>query len=525
MASAARPPCDEAAIRSSVSVQMESGCGLWVVAATILGSSMVFIDGTVVNVALPALQSSLHASLRDVQWVVESYALLLAALLLPAGSLGDLYGRRKVFALGTVVFAAASAWCGFAPDVKHLIVARALQGVGGALLIPQSLALISVSFPAEQRGRAIGTWSGFTSITAAIGPVLGGWLVQHGSWRAAFFINLPLAAIVVALTLWRVPESRSGAAQHVDWLGLVLTGAGLAGVTYALIESAPLAGIVGALLLLIFISWESRSSSPMLPLELFRSRNFTGSNLLTLLLYTSLNGVFFFFPINLIQVQGYSATEAGAALLPFVALMFLLSRWAGGLVSRFGPKLPLIVGPVIAAIGFALFGFPGIGGSYWTTYFPAVVTLGVGMVITIAPLTTTVMNSVPQERAGVASGVNNAASRVAAVLAIAVFGLILRIVFDRVLETQLQVLNVPAQTQQQIESQRSRLAAIETHDPRVRQAVKEAFISGYRSVAWIGAGLAVASSLCAMALIGDSRQTNTSARVATDGLKHSRADS
>jgi EmrB/QacA subfamily drug resistance transporter len=473
---------------------------------------MVFIDGTVVNVALPALQSSLNASLQDVQWVVESYALLLAALLLPAGSLGDMYGRRKIFAIGTVVFAVASAWCGLAPDIRHLVIARALQGIGGALLIPQSLALISVSFPAEERGRAIGTWSGFTAITAAIGPVLGGWLVQHGSWRAAFFINLPLAAVVVALTLWRVPESRSGSAQRVDWLGLILTAIGLGGITYALIQSAPLVGVIGALLLLVFISCESRSSSPMMPLELFRSRNFTGANLLTLLLYTSLNGVLFFFPINLIQVQGYSATAAGAALLPFVALMFLLSRWAGGLVNRFGPKLPLIVGPVIAAIGFALFGIPSIGGSYWTTYFPAVVTLGIGMVITIAPLTTTVMNSVPQERAGVASGVNNAISRVAAVLAIALFGLILRVVFDRVLDTRLQSLNVPAQTRQQVESQRGRLAAIETSDPQAHRAVKEAFISGYRSVVWIGAGLAVASSLCAMALIGSSQQTNMSAR-------------
>jgi EmrB/QacA subfamily drug resistance transporter len=473
---------------------------------------MVFIDGTVVNVALPALQSSLNASLQDVQWVVESYALLLAALLLPSGSLGDMYGRRKIFAIGTVVFAVASAWCGLAPDIRHLVIARALQGIGGALLIPQSLALISVSFPAEERGRAIGTWSGFTAITAAIGPVLGGWLVQHGSWRAAFFINLPLAAVVVALTLWRVPESRSGSAQRVDWLGLILTAIGLGGITYALIQSAPLVGVIGALLLLVFISCESRSSSPMMPLELFRSRNFTGANLLTLLLYTSLNGVLFFFPINLIQVQGYSATAAGAALLPFVALMFLLSRWAGGLVNRFGPKLPLIVGPVIAAIGFALFGIPSIGGSYWTTYFPAVVTLGIGMVITIAPLTTTVMNSVPQERAGVASGVNNAISRVAAVLAIALFGLILRVVFDRVLDTRLQSLNVPAQTRQQVESQRGRLAAIETSDPQAHRAVKEAFISGYRSVVWIGAGLAVASSLCAMALIGSSQQTNMSAR-------------
>jgi multidrug resistance protein len=336
MASIGKSPCDEAAILAGASGQVRAGGGIWVLAATILGSSMAFIDGTVVNVALPALQSHLQATISQVQWVVESYALFLAALLLVGGSLGDLYGRRKVFVIGVVFFAVASVCCGMAGNIEQLIIARSLQGIGGALLVPNSLALISSSFAPEQRGRAIGTWSGFTAITTAIGPLLGGWLVQHASWRWVFFINLPLALTVVAVAIWLIPESKIGnQSAKLDWLGAMLITIALGGIVYAFIESAPAAGSIGVIALIAFVILEARSSSPMLPLALFRSANFSGANLLTLFLYGALAAMLFFLPLNLIQVQGYTATEAGGAMLPLIILMFLLSRWSGGLLTRY----------------------------------------------------------------------------------------------------------------------------------------------------------------------------------------------
>jgi EmrB/QacA subfamily drug resistance transporter len=513
-----RSPCDEAAIRHGRAGQpCSEPARRWVLACAILGSSMAFIDGTVVNVALPAIQRDLDATVYELQWVVEGYALLLAALLLLGGSLGDRHGRRRVFAIGVAVFGAASFACALARDVHQLIAARAVQGVGGALLVPGSLALISATFGERERGRAIGTWAGFSGVAAAVGPVIGGYLVDRLSWVWAFLVNVPLALAVLAMAWWRVPESRDpDAAPRLDLRGALLATLGLGGVVFAFIE-APLRGwrspavlaasILGGVALAAFVVVERRDEAPMLPLRFFRQRNFTGANLLTLLLYAALGGGLFFLPLNLIQVHGYAASAAGAALLPFVLIMLVLSRWAGGLVDRPARK-PLVVGPLVAAAGFAALALPGTGGSYWTTFFPGIVVLGLGMTITVAPLTTTVMNAADPHAAGTASGINNAVSRVAGLLAIAMFGSLMAWAFDAGLQEGLGSAGVPPDIAALVEQQRGKLAAIELPPGIDRQAaaaaraaVSDAFVSGFRWIMAVSAALALCSSAIAAVFV------------------------
>ncbi|HEX2280185.1 MAG TPA: MFS transporter [Thermomicrobiales bacterium] len=519
-------PCDEQVIAHTVPVRpipCPKDVGRSVLIATVLASSMVFIDSSAVNVALPTLQRELGASAAQAQWVVESYALFLAALLLVGGVLGDRFGRKRIFVLGTVLFSATSVWCGLSPNIEMLIVARAAQGVAAALLTPASLAIISAAFSDEtERGRAIGTWSGFTAITAAFGPVLGGWLVENASWRWVFFINLPLAIVVVAVALRGVPESRDQGSGRLDIIGAVLATIGLGALVFGLIE-APVRGwgnpvvlaslLTGVIGLVAFIGAEAKVSSPMMPLELFRSPTFGGANLLTLLLYGAFGGALFWLPFNLIQVQEYSPTEAGAALLPAILILFALSRRTGALIGRYGARLPLTVGPCIVALAFLLFALPGTEGSYWTTFFPAAIVLGIGMAITVPPLTTAVMSSIPRHQAGTASGINNAVARTAGLIAIAVFGVIVTTVFNRELTSRLDATpNLSPETRQAVDTQRPDLAAArppEGTSPQIAAAIDEAvdasFVTGFRVAMVIGAVMAILGAAAAWKLLEGKR--------------------
>jgi len=494
----------------------------WALAVAVLGSGMAFLDGTVVNVALPVMQRSLGATVGQVQWIVEAYALLLASLVLVGGALGDRLGRRRVFSAGVVLFAAASAGCGFAPRIELLIAARAVQGVGAALLVPGSLAIISAAYPAEARGAAIGTWSAWSSITGAIGPVAGGWVASHASWRWLFFFNVPIATLVLVLAARQVAETRdTDASPHLDLAGAGLATMGLALIVYTLVDSGRTVGtargigaarsilllLAGVLTLVAFVAVEARQRSPMLPLSLFRSRTFAGTNLLTLLLYAALGGAMFFVPFNLIQVQHYSPAAAGASLLPLVLLVSTMSRWSGALATRIGPRPLLCGGPLLAAAGFALLALPTTGGTYWTTFFPGIVALGIGMGLTVAPLTTAVMGAVDSRHAGVASGINNAVARTAGLLAIAALGLLLVYRFNQVLDGALAPLSLSPSVASAVNMQRDRLGGADFSSvapslrPPLHAAFTSAYVAAFRTLMLASAGLASLSAIGGFVLV------------------------
>lgn len=488
--------------------------------ATIIASSMTFIDGTVTNVALPALQRGMNATITDVQWVIEAYALFLGALLLVGGSLGDQIGRKRVFVAGVVIFTLASVACGLAPTPTVLIAARAVQGIGGAFLVPGSLSIITATFDGAVRGRAIGTWSGFTAITTALGPVGGGWLIEHVSWRAVFFINLPLAVVVLVLAARYVAESKDPSrVGKIDWSGAILAVLALSGLVLGFLEwpnlgathplvLASLAASVLFLILLIVV--EHRARNPMLPLGLFSKRTFTLANLLTLFLYAALAEMFFLVPMQLIEVRGLSATAAGAWLLPFPVIMFVLSRWSGGLVGRIGPRIPLTAGPLISAVGLALFATLAGSGSTAPRILAAVITLGLGMAVTVAPLTTTVMDSVDGSHSGVASGVNNAVSRVAGLIAIAVFGVAVANVFESRVTARLKHVTMTTDARAGLNRELPKMAGASlgavpslSADVRreVRQAIDTSFDNAFRDAMFGAAALALLAALIGFAMV------------------------
>jgi EmrB/QacA subfamily drug resistance transporter len=488
-----------------------------ILTATILGSSLVFIDSTVVNVITPRLQTEFAATAGQIQWIVEAYLLFLSALILLGGALGDRYGRKRVFEIGTVIFIFASLACGISHSLIQMAVARSIQGIGGALLTPGSLAILNGAFPKEERGRTIGTWSGFSAMTAALGPVLGGWLADHASWRWVFLINLPLGLLTLYFTRRFVPEQcgemrSQSRAVKLDIRGALTSVLALMGITFGLIESSqfgpsgmtsprviiPLC--VGVLLFAFFFRTEAKRSNALLPLSIFHSRTFVAANLCTLFLYAALGSVFYFLPFNLIQIQGFTATETGAANLPFVIFLFLFSRASGGLYDRFGPRLPLTIGSIIVGVSFLLLGFlPGLHSSYWTKFFPELFLFGVGMSLCVAPLTSTVLGSVPVEHSGLSSGFNNAVARLAGLIAIAVMTTFVLASFQNHLGRRMESVDISASQKRSINHHATQLAAIAA-PPEAREQIKRSYLDSFRELMEVCCALSFGSAFVAFSL-------------------------
>ncbi|MEQ7155034.1 MFS transporter [Brevundimonas aurifodinae] len=481
-----RPPCEAGQVQSIAAgtPPLSASRKRAILAATVLGSSLTFIDGSALGVALPAIQRDLGAGPAAAQWISNAYLLTLGALVLTGGAAGDRFGRKRVFLIGVILFALASVACGLTPTAELLIVGRAIQGVGAALLTPGALALIGASFPPEERGRAFGTWAGAGALFGMAGPLVGGWLSDNADWRAIFWINVPLAALTVAVAA-RVPESRDPEARGLDVPGAVLAVAGLAALTWSLTAApdlgwtspAVLAGLAGGVGLLGGFLWaEAREAHPMMPLSLFRSSVFSGINLLTLLLYFALGGAMFFLHFDLIRVQGWSATEAGAAMLPFAVVMGLFSGLAGRIADRFGARLSLGVGPVLAGIGLLMLALPGRGAGYIDGPLAGMTVMAIGMTLAVGPLTGAVMGAVEPGKTGVASGVNNAVARVAGLLAVALLGVVLSAVFVALLDQP---------------DARATLGQVMAGDGGLEEAAIDAFHAAFRAVMTVSGACAI----------------------------------
>jgi EmrB/QacA subfamily drug resistance transporter len=494
-----------------------------VLVACILGSGIAFLDGTVVNVALPAIADDLDAGLSTQQWVVESYLLTLSAFLLIGGSLGDIFGRRRVYVAGVVAFGVTSVMCAAAPDDFVLVIVRALQGVAAAVLVPSTLGIIMAVFEEGERGKAIGSWTAWTGVATVVGPLAGGLLVE-ASWRWVFLINVPFAVATVALALYALPDDRPPAEgrPRVDWKGAVLVAAGLSGVVFALIEqpnyawSDPLIWgplVAGFVLLALFMFVETHEREPMLPLSLFRRRNFAWGNLATLAMYAGLGIPFFFLVLYLQQVAGYTPVQAGVALLPITVLMFLLSKRFGALADRFGPRIFMTAGPMVAGVGLLLMLRIDEDADYVTVLLPALLVFGVGLSATVAPLTAAVLGGVETEHAGIASGINNAIARVAGLLAVAVVGVFVSSQFASALDSRLDDLPLDSQARAAVEQTKDRPLAADVppgirgrERVEVRQALDEASLTAFRVSIWISAGFVFAAGLVSVAGIRDPRR-------------------
>lgn len=501
-------------------IALKSPQGKWIMVSAILASSMAFIDSTALNVVLPSLQKSLNASGADLFWILNAYLLMLASLILIGGSLGDKLGRKRIFMTGILIFIAGSAACGLAPNVIYLITFRILQGIGGAMMIPGSLSLISSSINEKERGRAIGTWSAFTTVVTIGGPVLGGALADAGLWRYIFFINVPIGIVALVILWFKVNEiSNKDADKGIDYTGAVLIALGLALLTFGFLRMPAarfsaqvyISLAAGVLLLVAFVIFESKSPHPIMPLHLFKNATFSGTNLLTFFLYAGLGAGMLFLSLNLVQVQGYSQLQSGLTFLPFTILMICFARFAGSLADKIGSKLFLITGPVIAGTGLLVLSLikqTNGPADYWTTFFPGILVLGLGMSFTVAPLTATVMASVSDHFSGTASGVNNAMTRISGVFANAIFGALAVLFFTGALQKQLHSIHLNPKQQQEVLAQAADLgnakvpAVVEQSlKPQIATGYHQGFIHAYAIITRLSSGLAFLGALMALFFI------------------------